>query len=685
MDLSGIRHEMDNRYCFALSRSTSCGASSKNPDDGVARFCVRIETAAGDMGSVILHLEDRYLYSRTDDLYGEAKKAHQDAPAGAPFHGRWSTAYTYPMRRYASDGVHDYYEAQVDINTLCTKYYFELHGRDGSTMYYSGYEFSSTEPTNPLYAFDSPQTSREESLFDAPDWAKNTIVYQIFPTAFAIDDETAGRTHDATSHDATTHAASETSGTVPATPETLAAEAASARARLAENVKNNPDWHGPVTSIFTNLHGTLRGIIEALPHIQELGAGAIYLNPVFVSPSPHKYDTVDYLHVDPSLGTDQDLIDLVAEAHRRGMRVILDGVFNHTSERFFAFQDAMKNGRDSKYWDWYWLDDWPLDPHGMPNYKTFAYYGNLPKLRTSNPEVQDYFIDVVLHWIDVAGVDGWRMDVGDEIDHVFWKRLRKAVHRKHADVILGGEAWHPAFDFLESDEWDTVMNYHFRWSALRFFANGEFRASDVVRQIGFMRGKLHPVAWPLMWNLLDSHDTQRFLHECGEDDAKHRLAMAMQMLSAGSPLIYYGDEYGLAGGADPDCRRGMPWDPSEQDAPTYEWYRALLRLRTSLPAVYEGEVLGMDADDEHGVITIAKSTRFLESEASHMPPFELAGHDALAEHRRLALAGPRITIVYHNSPNTDRLEGFEGTTDLITGRPFDGRLAPYQALVLGTK
>ena len=688
MHLSGIRHEMDHRFCFALSRSKSCGTFSANPQDGFARFVIRIQTAANDIASVTLHTEDKYLHYYCADRLRMPEDQRPQAPEGFPFYGRWSTAQTFPMRKYSSDGVHDFFEAQIDINTICLRYYFELRDTNGAVKYYGDYQFTDTAPENPERMFDCPQTLREDMLFDTPDWAKNRVIYQIFPTAFAIGDTAPTNVSAPADTTGTVSAPTDTTGTVSA-PTDLHAEAATARERLAASAARNPEWYRTPATGTMNLHGNLRGIIEALPHIQELGAGMIYLNPIFNSPvTPHKYDTYDYMHIEPSIGTEDDLRELVREAHKRDIRVILDGVFNHTSRDFFAFKDVLAHGRDSKYWDWYWLNDWPLTDIStptQPNYKTFAYFAYMPKLNMSNPEVQDYFINVCCHWVKVAGIDGWRMDVADEIDHVFWKRLRAALHAINPETIIGAEVWHPAFDFLEGDEWDTVMNYHFLKAVKRFVATGELTASGFVDQIGFMRGMLHPNAWPIMWNLLDSHDTMRFQRVCGDDLDKYRLAVGIQMLSTGMPIVYYGDEYGLTGDNDPDCRRGMPWSREHQVPGMHDWFSRLIALRKSEPAIVDGEVLSTTADDSRGLVMISKSLIAKEADASHVTPVERTDMDAYAAERERIANGPRVTIVYHNSPETHELQGFDGQLDLVSGERFNGTLKPYQVLALSSE
>ena len=346
-----------------------------------------------------------------------------------------------------------------------------------------------------------------------PEWAKNKVVYQIFPARFATD----------------------------------------------QPVAKDLWYKTPLRR--EDLKGNLRGIIDRLDHLQELGVDVLYMTPVFQSDSVHKYNTDDYYKIDPSFGTKEDLKELVEKAHGRGMRVILDAVFNHSSKQFFAFADIAEKEERSAYLDWYFVEGFPLRAKmgEIPNFKTFSYFGGMPKLNLKNPQVEEYFIQVGKYWIRECGIDGWRLDVADEIGHRFWKRFRDAVKEEKPDALIVGEEWHYGGDFLEGDEWDSVMNYHFYNAVMDLVAREEISASQFMDSLGFLRGNLHPSTCQVLWNLIDSHDTERFFYSTGRNRAKHRLAAAVQLLLPGMPMIYYGDEYAMDGDRE-DCRRGMVWD-----------------------------------------------------------------------------------------------------------------------------
>ncbi len=319
--------------------------------------------------------------------------------------------------------------------------------------------------------FDCPQNLREEEMFEVPEWAANKVVYQIFPSRYAA----------------------------------------------TEPVDKELWYKAPITPM-DDLHGDIRGIIDHLDHIQDLGIDVIYMTPIFQSDSCHKYDTTDYYQIDPSFGTAEDLRELVQKAHQYGMKVVMDAVFNHTGKDFFAFKDILEKGEKSKYLNWYFIDKFPLDsePGQLPNFKCFGYYGGMPKLNLKNPEVEKYITDVACYWLKECDIDGWRLDVGDEISHFFWKRFRKAIKAVKKDMLIIGEIWHYAGDFLEGDEWDTVMNYPFYLNLIDLLADEKITGQPVYTESWIFEGTLKQKCYPLMWNLIDSHDTARFLHLCNE-------------------------------------------------------------------------------------------------------------------------------------------------------------------------
>ena len=525
MEYSAIFHDMDKRFCYAIDKDL---------------FVIRVQVKKDDMKEVILHYEDKYIPMERKD-----------------------TRMTLPMKKVATSQFHDYYEAQLQMNLICLRYFFEFTDMQGEKVYYGNYEFDKECITNRDRMFDCPQNLREEEMFEVPEWAANKVVYQIFPSRFAA----------------------------------------------TQPVDKKLWYKAPITPM-DDLHGNLRGIIEHLDYIKDLGIDVVYLTPIFKSNSCHKYDTIDYYQVDPSFGTTEDLKELVQKSHERGMRVVLDAVYNHSGREFFAFQDILEKGEKSKYLDWYFIDELP--PRGewgeIPNFKCFGYYGGMPKLNLKNPEVEKYITDVACYWIKECDIDGWRLDVGDEISHFFWKNFRKAIKAVKKDMLIIGEIWHYAGDFLEGDEWDTVMNYPFYLNLIDLLADEKINVSQFVQNLGYLKGRLNKKCYPLMWNLIDSHDTARFLHLCNDNKKKQHLAAAFQLLLPGMPMVYYGDEYAMPGANDPDCRRGMYWDEEYQDKEMYNWYKKLMQVRKTHACIVEGEMIETIAnDDEDTIVMIRKN------------------------------------------------------------------------------
>lgn len=567
MNRGAIAHMPDKRYCYCLTPG---------------RFLFRLQTGREDVEKVILHYRDKYIPLFIMD-----------------------TRQTAEMKRVARDGSHDYFEAELDIDVVCLRYFFEIIDRAGERVYYSNCRFFREPPEDNDRMFDCPQNLREVERFEVPQWAKNAVIYQIFPPCFAASEPV---------------------------PEEI--------------------WYQAPIDSRVDLRGDLKGIARRLEYIRDLGIDVVYLTPIFKSKSVHKYDTIDYYTVDPAFGTNEDLIALVEQAHSMGMRVVLDGVFNHTAPEFFAFKDLMDNWETTPYRDWYYPKGKPVIPKPRlekPNYKCFSYFGGMPKLNMDNPETADYFIEVALYWLRTAKIDGWRLDVGDEVSHYFWKKFRDAVKAEFPEALIVGEVWHYAADFLQGDNWDSVMNYPFLNAAMDFVADGTITASEFADELGFLRGNLHTAAIPLLWNLIGSHDTARALYRCGEDKRKLGLIAAMQLLLPGMPMIYYGDEVGLTGGRDPDCRRGMLWAETRQDRDLLEYYRRLIAIRKAHPCLMEGNPDEVLTDDDAGLVTIRRG---------------------------------RLTILFHAGAAETELRHFAGRDELITGTVFDGVLGGCRAAVL---
>ena len=569
MEYSAILHDMDKRFCYAI-------------DKGL--FVIRIQVKKDDIKEIILHYVDKYISIELKD-----------------------TRKTVPMKKIASSQFHDYYEAQIRMDVICLRYFFEFTDMHGEKAYYGNYEFSKECITNIDRMFDCPQNLREEEMFEVPEWAANKVVYQIFPSRYA-----------------------------------------------ASQPVDKELWYKAPITFTDNLHGDLRGIIDHLDYIRDLGIDVIYMTPVFKSDSSHKYDTIDYYQIDPSFGTAEDLRELVQKAHQYGMKVVLDAVFNHTGRDFFAFKDILENKEKSKYLDWYFIDKFPLDNESgqAPNFKCFGYYGGMPKLNLKNPEVEKYVTDVACYWLKECDIDGWRMDVGDEISHYFWKHFRRAVKAVKKDALIIGEIWHYAGDFLEGDEWDTVMNYPFYLNLIDLLADEKIGVSRFVQNLGYMKGRLNKKCYPLMWNLIDSHDTARFLHLCNNKQKQH-LAAAFQLLMPGMPMIYYGDELAMPGANGSDCRRGMYWDEEYRDNEMLEWYKRLIQVRRTHACIAEGELAETITRDEDGtIVLIRKNTE------------------------------ETIALIFNCSNDTKEFKEYAGRYNLLGESVFDGKVEGYDAAVV---
>ncbi|GIQ62169.1 hypothetical protein PACILC2_07370 [Paenibacillus cisolokensis] len=224
-------------------------------------------------------------------------------------------------------------------------------------------------------------------------------------------------------------------------------------------------------------------MIDRLDYLTELGVNAIYFTPVFEATTNHKYDTSDYFRVDPHFGTNETLKTLVRECHARGIRVLLDAVFNHSGRQFAPFVDVIEKGEESLYKDWFHVRKWPLRiEDGVPTYETFAFEPIMPKLNTSNPEVRDYLLKVASYWMDEIGIDGWRLDVANEVDHQFWREFRQTVKKANPDAYILGEIMHDAMPWLQGDQFDAVMNYPFTNTVIDFSLRGKSTAPASQRR-----------------------------------------------------------------------------------------------------------------------------------------------------------------------------------------------------------
>jgi cyclomaltodextrinase / maltogenic alpha-amylase / neopullulanase len=406
-----------------------------------------------------------------------------------------------------------------------------------------------------------------------PDWVKDAVFYQIFPDRFAKSD------------------------------------------RVEKPTYLQP-WGAPPTQEGYQ-GGDLLGVVERLDYLVDLGINAIYFTPIFQSACNHRYHTHDYEKVDPMLGGNEALRQLVNEAHRRGIRIVLDGVFNHASRGFFQFSDILENGPDSPWLDWFFVQGWPLsayDGRYPANYIGWAGNRALPKLNTDNPQVREYIMRIAEFWLREYDIDGWRLDVPLDIKtEGFWEEFRRRVKAVKPDAYIVGEIWVAAPEWLQGDRFDAVMNYLFTSAAIAFTA-GDRVSDSLVRGRSYdpypgidaaafgqrIQRLLALYDWEVtqaQLNLLDSHDTTRLLSIARGDKATVRLATLLQMTYPGAPSIYYGDEIAIQGTLDYNgphvdayARWPFPWhDPALWDMDMLVYFKEAIALRHGRAVLRRGQ------------------------------------------------------------------------------------------------
>lgn len=449
------------------------------------------------------------------------------------------------MTVVASDEYFDYYEITLDHPYQRINYYFELVSEDERVLYYGDcFMEECVDDRSEYYQF--PFNHRAD-LVSPPKWAADAIIYNIFPDSFASGKE----------YISGTSAQKEVNGEI-------------SRGKLG---------------------GTIRGIAENVTYIKELGFNAIYINPIFTAGEYHKYDLLDYYHVDPCFGTNEEFREMVRLYHKNGIKVIIDGVFNHCGWRFFAFNDVVENGEDSRYKDWFYHLEFPVirpeSEEAYPDYACFGYERMMPKLNTQNPEVIDYFCKVCRYWLKEYEIDGWRLDVASEINDDFWEKFHRAAKEVNPDAILIGEVWETARHWLDGKKFDSTMNYDFRKHCRRFFAEGSIDASEFDARVTNMRMRYRKQTVYAQLNLLDSHDVSRFLSLCGGDVKRYKLAVLFQMTFPGIPSVFYGDERGIDGILEKEYRAPMCWEKEKEEL--YFFYQKAIWLRRNHEVLRQGE------------------------------------------------------------------------------------------------
>lgn len=500
-----------------------------------------------------------------------------------------------PMKKGLSTDVYDYWTISIKEPKHRVAYGFYLTDTEGEEVLYNDQgiktSYSKEYLKNENNYFRMP-FFQEIDMFKAPQWVRNTVWYQIFPERFANGDPELNpegtKTWDSTVH------------------------------------PGRQDFYG----------GDLQGVLDHLDHLVDLGVNGIYFNPIFKSPSNHKYDTEDYFEIDPHFGDKKLFKKLVDEAHKRGIKVMLDAVFNHIGDQSPQWQDVIKNGKDSKYADWFHINKFPVSYTPTDNfefsndatYETFDYTPHMPKLNTANPEVQEYLLSIATYWIKEFDIDAWRLDVANEIDHHFWRRFHDATTALKPDFYILGEIWHTSQPWLQGDQFTGVMNYAYTEAIKEHFLTHEIDALEMKNKLNQQLMLYNDQADSMMFNVLDSHDTARIKTLAHDDMELVKQIFAFTFVQPGTPSIYYGTEYGMTGENDPDDRKPMVWDENLQDHDMYQFMQHLINVRKQITNelnvkdlkwnIASDGLVGLNYNDIHAVFNTTQSAVELTIENS---------------------------------------------------------------------
>lgn len=499
----------------------------------------------------LLDKETMHIRIRTakDDIY-KVEIVYGDPYAIRSLKSNWYLQKV-PMKKGLSTDLYDYWTISIKESKHRVAYGFYLTDTEGEEVLYNDQgiktSYSQKYLKNENNYFRMP-FFQEIDMFKAPQWVRNTVWYQIFPERFANGNPKLNpkgtKTWDSTVH------------------------------------PGRQDFYG----------GDLQGVLDHLDHLVDLGVNGIYFNPIFKAPSNHKYDTEDYFEIDPHFGDKGLFKKLVDEAHKRGIKVMLDAVFNHIGDQSPQWQDVIKNGKKSKYANWFHINKFPVsytptDDFEFSNdttYETFDYTPHMPKLNTANPEVQEYLLSIATYWIKEFDIDAWRLDVANEIDHHFWRRFHDETTALKPDFYILGEIWHTSQPWLQGDQFTGVMNYAYTEAIKEHFLMHEIDALEMKNKLNQQLMLYNDQADSMMFNVLDSHDTARIKTLAHDDMDLVKQIFAFTFVQPGTPSIYYGTEYGMTGENDPDDRKPMVWDRKLQDHDMYQFMQRLIKVRKQI-------------------------------------------------------------------------------------------------------
>lgn len=482
-----------------------------------------------------------------------------------PEKDRW-ISHQKEMNFNGSDELHDYWLSSVEPKNRRLRYGFKLDDKKESLIY-TEKGFFNEEPSDSTDYFCFPFLNKAD-VFSPPAWVNETVWYQIFPERFANGD-------------------------------------------ASINPDNSLPWGSSAPSQNNFFGGDFQGVINHLDYLEQLGINGIYFTPIFKAHSNHKYDTIDYMEIDPQFGDKETFRRLVQLCHERGIKVMLDAVFNHSGFYFPPFQDVLEKGEDSQYKDWFHIHEFPLKTEAPANYDTFAYVPSMPKLNTEHEEVRKYLLDVARYWIEEFDIDGWRLDVANEVDHAFWREFRQTVKAAKPDAYILGEIWHDSMPWLQGDQFDAVMNYPLTTAITDYFAKADISTAQFADALTYGHNFYPETVNRVQFNLLGSHDTPRILTVSNYNKDIVKLQMLLQFTMAGTPCIYYGDEIAMTGGFDPGCRECMIWEEKKQDQEMLLFVKKLIELRKAQPLFRSNEQLKFlkASDEENTLIYRLKDSR----------------------------------------------------------------------------
>lgn len=446
-----------------------------------------------------------------------------------------------PMSIVGTGSLFDYWKIEYTPKFKRIRYCFEIIKGDNS-IFYTEKGFMKNLITNDVnYYFCFPYIHDCE-VFSAPEWVKDTVWYQIFPERFSNGDESL-------------------------------------------NPINTVPWRSEAPSYNNYFGGDFVGIIDQLDYLTDLGITGIYLTPIFEANTNHKYDTKNYMEIDPQFGDKKTFKKLINKCHERGIRVVLDAVFNHSGFYFPPFQDLLERGESSSYKDWFFVRENATVKGKSLSYDTFGFEPTMPKINTNNKEASEYLLDVARYWTKEFDIDGWRLDVASEVDPIFWENFRKVVKEINPDAYILGEVWHDAQPWLSGDKFDAVMNYPYTYAVIDYFAKEKISLMEFKETILDTLLLYSDNVNEAQFNLLDSHDTARTLQLVNQDKTQLKMMYFFHFTFVGTPCIYYGTEIGMTGEHDPYNRECMIWEKAEQDLELLEYFKKLIYLRKEKKAL----------------------------------------------------------------------------------------------------